>query len=558
MAQELAVVKDVQVGLVVKYGRVKYLSPEGEIFLLRECRNLKYRVLILMMLDCSCRITEALNMEWRDVDFQSRMVTIFTIKDRSGSVKKKEKKKRAKDRVRLIPMTERLISEISKYWTSLKAAPKTTELIFKSPKKDGSIRRQVVDRQLKKWLPEMSAHILRHTYATKYMANEKSSDKLYRLKELLGHDSIESTQIYAHIPIEHLAKSVEAIENKSIWRKWTDEIFGKRNVNVIPVQRGLTKFHVGRKKEMKKLDESFEKRTNLLVVAPQGFGKTHLTENMRNSNILRIDELKSPKKFIGDLLIMLYKDGVEENLRSQYDESEQEVIISDKNLEDATMEQIIGMAVGNSKIENYVQRQSVQAMLDILFMATKKNEVTLLVDDVTKITQSGLRLMDKLKNHFHIIANARTVELKKVGAFSNFSVLKLEPLSRDESIQLIDLVSRPFRGRIKDNYAYRDHIVRETKGNPLYIIEMAEEFSKMSIIDAHSIRTQTHIASNGGYSLFPILVLLIAMTSVMRYTGHVTGDKTDRGVWYGIAALGMITLYLARPMISSGKRKTIE
>ena len=48
-----------------------------------------------------------------------------------------------------------------------------------------------------------SPHILRHTYATRLLQN---GAELLSVKELLGHSSLASTQVYTHVNIEDLKK----------------------------------------------------------------------------------------------------------------------------------------------------------------------------------------------------------------------------------------------------------------------------------------------------------------------------------------------------------------
>ena len=44
--------------------------------------------------------------------------------------------------------------------------------------------------------PELSAHTIRHTFGTHYIAN---GGNIFSLKEIMGHASITTTQLYVHL-----------------------------------------------------------------------------------------------------------------------------------------------------------------------------------------------------------------------------------------------------------------------------------------------------------------------------------------------------------------------
>lgn len=55
-------------------------------------------------------------------------------------------------------------------------------------------------------IEKRTPHVLRHTYATAMLNNEAT---LENVKELLGHDSVATTQIYTHTTIEELKKAYQ-------------------------------------------------------------------------------------------------------------------------------------------------------------------------------------------------------------------------------------------------------------------------------------------------------------------------------------------------------------
>ena len=53
----------------------------------------------------------------------------------------------------------------------------------------------------------VNPHMLRHSFASHVL---QSSGDLRAVQELLGHESIKSTQIYSHLDWDHLAKVYDA------------------------------------------------------------------------------------------------------------------------------------------------------------------------------------------------------------------------------------------------------------------------------------------------------------------------------------------------------------
>ena len=114
--------------------------------------------------------------------------------------------KRRKERV--IPIGNKIISLLKEYLEQKKALDVDEKTLFVNDNyKVLSIAQ--LDKIVKKYLSvanveRKTPHILRHTFAT-HLINEGAD--IMNVKELLGHQSLEATQIYTHNTIERL-KSV--------------------------------------------------------------------------------------------------------------------------------------------------------------------------------------------------------------------------------------------------------------------------------------------------------------------------------------------------------------
>ena len=112
---------------------------------------------------------------------------------------------------RIVPVLDSLITHYHNYTISRNHIK--SEFIFVTSKGD-KLYPKVIYRLVNKYLglistiSRRSPHILRHTFAT-HLLNRGA--KLNTIKELLGHKTLSSTQVYTHNSLEKIKK----IYNKS-------------------------------------------------------------------------------------------------------------------------------------------------------------------------------------------------------------------------------------------------------------------------------------------------------------------------------------------------------
>jgi len=148
---------------------------------------------------CGLRVSELCNMEIKDIDFNERFIRIHG--------------KGSKDRD--VIMYEDLADSLKHYISTFRV-----ELLYNSKdlnnryvflNKNGTkLSRVGVRKILDKLVSDcgetyhISPHMLRHSFATSLLNNGAD---IRSVQELLGHESLSTTQIYTHVGIEAMKKS---------------------------------------------------------------------------------------------------------------------------------------------------------------------------------------------------------------------------------------------------------------------------------------------------------------------------------------------------------------
>jgi integrase/recombinase XerC len=157
------------------------------------CRD---RLILEMFYATGIRLSELIGLDDADVDLSARLIKV------TGK----------RNKQRLIPFGNELVEDLSLYIkVRNEELPQRTEAFFVL--KDGrrmypmSVYR-IVKRNLSKVvsLKKRSPHVLRHTFATA-MLNDNA--ELGAVKELLGHASLVTTEVYTHTTFEELKKVYE-------------------------------------------------------------------------------------------------------------------------------------------------------------------------------------------------------------------------------------------------------------------------------------------------------------------------------------------------------------
>jgi site-specific recombinase XerD len=171
------------------------LSKEEISTIIKSIRNNKHRLIIMLIYGTGIRLSESINICLDDLDFNRKLLHI-----RAGKGKKD----------RIIPLPEVLIKEIKSY----QILYNPVDYLFEGQRNQKYSTRSVqniLTKALKRTgiRKKASIHSLRHSFATHTLEN---GTDIRLLHEILGHSSINTTQIYTHISNTSILKVKSPID----------------------------------------------------------------------------------------------------------------------------------------------------------------------------------------------------------------------------------------------------------------------------------------------------------------------------------------------------------
>lgn len=165
------------------------LSKEEIKKLIEHAGSSKTKLITKFLYSTGLRVSELVNLKIKDIDLQ----------EKTGWVRRG---KGSKDR--FFPISDQLTTELIYY---LKKQTVNQEYLFTG--RNGKLTSRAVQKYLKETAKRagiekiVTPHKLRHSYATHLL---DSGVDIIHIQELLGHSSLNTTQIYTHVSKEHLRR----------------------------------------------------------------------------------------------------------------------------------------------------------------------------------------------------------------------------------------------------------------------------------------------------------------------------------------------------------------
>lgn len=150
--------------------------------------TVRNRLIVALMLDSGLRLNEVVTLQ----------ASSLHIKDRYLIVTGKG------DKQRTVPFGEYTAKTLDEYLNLTKNAGIKTNLIIKvsetqcgfEPVTESTIKNMVRKLKVRANIPRLYPHLLRHTFATRYLEN---GGNIYTLQAILGHSSLDMVKKYLHL-----------------------------------------------------------------------------------------------------------------------------------------------------------------------------------------------------------------------------------------------------------------------------------------------------------------------------------------------------------------------
>lgn len=161
-------------------------APDGE----------RDRLILLILYSTGIRRSELYGLNWADVEFDSRQLKV------TGK----------RNKQRIVPFGDELKQALLNYRHTLEQLPEgsvRTKALLVDRKTGDRLSSAKIYETVRNYLSQIptlkkrSPHVLRHSFATAMLNHDAN---LQAVKELLGHESLSTTEIYTHTSFEELKR----------------------------------------------------------------------------------------------------------------------------------------------------------------------------------------------------------------------------------------------------------------------------------------------------------------------------------------------------------------
>ena len=506
--------------------KIKFFNSSQIDKILDTIDNIKHKVIVLLMLDAGLRVSETISLKYKDFDFKKEVIKVRSLKKRKGQ----------NSQYRTIPISKRLYQALAEYLGKMSNV-ESEDYLFPSPVKHlkgNHISRHSVNKFLKKLNSKnlgfdfCNPHAFRHSFGTMHISQ---GTPLENIKTMLGHQKYDTTLIYSQIPTEILRGNINQVSTtKNSLLKRLLIKFGiiKINNKKISLSFCRDQFTIGRKEELTRLHHNIDKGINTLILGNIGIGKSHLIEQIdQEQKILKIDDLQGLKQTLGALLLFLYN-GDKEHCKT-----------------------LLYGNIPDDKVMVKINRLSVKNISQEICKIVEPKEYILSIDSLDSLTPKNIQFLEEIKDHFTIVACARSIKVDRSSFAWNYDRIDLKELPRKDAIHLIERLSYDLE--VEDKSLFINHIFEQSNGNPRVIFEVIDRYRKEPVITNEVVRSIRHTGSLQEIDLTFVIFIGFGLMYLLRYMSR----EVDNDAFRFIGGVALVLTLLSRQLLSFTKKKYI-
>lgn len=207
--------------------------------------------------------------------------------------------------------------------------------------------------------------------------------------------------------------------------------------------------------------------------------------------------------------------------------------------------------IGIDAVEKKLQRESALYLCDKIMTLVEPKEYILLIDNITDITPTAKRIIERLKDTFVIICAARKIKANDTSFLWNFEKVEIKNLPREYAIQFIQ--NQSFGIEVESWEDFRNHIFEQTNGNPRAMAEMIDRYRKEPFLTLDIIKNIKHAGALPEIDFTFIIVVFLGVITALRYASR----ELDEPALRLIGSVGLIALIISRPLFKELKRKFV-
>ena len=192
-----------------------------------------------------------------------------------------------------------------------------------------------------------------------------------------------------------------------------------------------------------------------------------------------------------------------------------------------------------------------QKAAELCKLVGETQHLTITIDDASGITPTSRPWLIKLVEHAAVVAAVDPSALSKKGSkrfWKLFDELSLNPLNKQQSAQLLDILIAKYNVTADDPERYRRAVLDLAQGNPFELTRLVKHHSAETLVQTKDLHTTTNRFVDRDVKQVPLAPLLFvfgAFVMAGRYIARVQSDMDG----YILSALGLGVLIVFGPAL---------